>query len=51
MNPGLGNLLSKASMSKYAKFEAQWAKPSRFIPESWKSILKLHHNGAHIQNL
>ena len=48
MNPGLSNLLSEASVSKYAKFEAQWTRPSRFIPQSWKSILKLHVFGVHV---
>ena len=48
MNPGLSNLLSEISMSNYAKFEAQWTRPSRFIPQSWKLILKLHVFGVHI---
>ena len=51
MSPGLSNLLSEASMSKYAKFEAQRTRPSWFIPESWKSILKLHVFAAHVWNL
>ena len=51
MNRGLSNLLSKVSMSKYAKFEVQWTRPSRFIPESWKSISKLHFYWVDILNL
>ena len=47
MNPELSNLHSEASVSKYAKFEAQWTRPSRFIPQSWKLILKLHVFGVH----
>ena len=34
MNSGLSYLLSEASVSKYAMFEAQQTRPSRFIPES-----------------
>ena len=51
MNPGLLYIFSEASMSKYAKFEAQQTRPSWFIPESWKSILKLHGSAAHVWNL
>ena len=51
MNPGLRNILSEASMSKYAKLEAQQTRPSWFIPESWKSILKLDGFAAHAWNL
>ena len=51
MNPGLRNIFSEASVSEYAKFEGQQTRPSWFIPESWKSILKLHGSAAHVWNL
>ena len=51
MNPGLCNLLSEDSMYNYAKFEVQWTRPSRFIPEIWKSISKLHVFEVHVSNL
>ena len=51
MNLVLGNLVSEASISKYAKFEAQWTRLSRFILQSWKLVLKLHVFRAHVWNL